>query len=575
MQIVPTTNVPWLVAISILTSIVASYAAFSFAERLVASRGKSHLFWLASGATAMGLGIWSMHYLGMLAVRLPLDVAYHLPTVLLSLLLAILASAVALFVVSRKHRSFLRNFVGSLLMGSGIGAMHYVGMHAMRCTAMHHYRAPLVALSVLVAVVFSYMAIWITSFVQHRASLREPLRLAGALIMGLGIAAMHYTAMAAVTFLQTSAANPMSVQSGDTVHISTLGTLAVVFVVAMVLFAALTTSILDRRVQEQLRKINERLEQERDRFHAAVESSMDCFFLCEAVRSPKCDIEDFVFTYLNKNVEKMVALPRTALIGRRMCEVLPVNRTLGLFARYREVVLTGRPLEHEFSIRDKNVLSSWIRIQAVKLGDGVAITASDITARKLNEQQIIHSASHDPLTGLLNRTLLRERITHAIELSSRNHTSTAVFFLDLDGFKQINDSLGHRTGDNLLIQVAARLRAAIRSTDSVIRLGGDEFVVVIPGLANPCDAQPFGEKLVAAMQQPVWVEGLALEITCSIGGALYPGAATNVDDLLAKADIALYDAKHHGKNGCRIYASQAVSLVPSGASSERNPVQIH
>ena len=149
MQALPTTDNYWLVLVSVLTSIVACYAAFSLAERMASSRGRAYFYWLASGATAMGAGIWSMHYLGMLSVRLPVEVVYHVPTVLLSLLLAVFAAAVVLVVVSRGQFTALHGTGGSLLMGIAIGGMHYTGMHAMRCAAMHHYQPLMVALSIL------------------------------------------------------------------------------------------------------------------------------------------------------------------------------------------------------------------------------------------------------------------------------------------------------------------------------------------------------------------------------------------------------------------------------------------
>jgi diguanylate cyclase (GGDEF)-like protein len=237
-----------------------------------------------------------------------------------------------------------------------------------------------------------------------------------------------------------------------------------------------------------------------------------------------------------------------------MCEVMPVNRTLGLFERYKQVVMTGEPLAYEFAVRHKDVLSTWIRLQAVKVGDGVAITASDITTRKLTEDQILHVAHHDPLTGLLNRSLLRDRIGQAMEQARRNRTSAAVFFIDLDGFKKLNDTMGHSAGDSLLIQVGDRLRCAVRSSDSVIRIGGDEFVVVMPGLTAPTDAQQCAFTLLTSLQTPLWIGETLAPVTCSIGGAVFPGSATEIDELLEKADQALYSAKSLGKNQFHISA---------------------
>src|SRR3984893_9905043 len=138
-----------LVGLSVLIAICASYAALELAGRTTAASGRIRLIWLACGATAMGLGIWSMHYIGMLAFTLPVPVLYHWPTVLLSLLAAVFASAVALFVVSRKKLGWSRALIGSAIMGCGIATMHYTGMAAMRLAAMCFYDPMLLTLSVV------------------------------------------------------------------------------------------------------------------------------------------------------------------------------------------------------------------------------------------------------------------------------------------------------------------------------------------------------------------------------------------------------------------------------------------
>ncbi|MDW5264182.1 MULTISPECIES: diguanylate cyclase [Acidobacteriaceae] len=245
---IATTYVYWLVGVSLCMAIIASYAAFSFAERITVSTGVRFWGWLFGGALAMGLGIWSMHYLGMLAVRLPVEVTYHIPTVLASLLLAVLASAVALWVVSRPRLRVFQIAVGGILMGAGIGGMHYLGMKAMRASAMHHYNDKLVVLSIVVAIVFSWMALGITFFLRNDHLQREWQRLGGAVLMGSGISAMHYTAMAAVTF--TPGEMPWS--PVGTIRVSTLGIAAVVVTTILVLFGALLTAFFDRMTYHRL-----------------------------------------------------------------------------------------------------------------------------------------------------------------------------------------------------------------------------------------------------------------------------------------------------------------------------------
>jgi diguanylate cyclase (GGDEF)-like protein/PAS domain S-box-containing protein len=552
-QIVHTTTVSWLVAASVLTSVIASYTAFGFTERLATSTNrKAYWFWLTSGASAMGLGIWSMHYLGMLAVRLPIEVVYHVPTVLLSLSLAILASAVVLVIVSKDNPTTFDSVAGSLLMGAGIGAMHYTGMHAMRCEAMHQYDLRVVALSVVVAVAFSWLALQISFRIRRRPDIREWLRLMGAAVMGTGIAAMHYTAMAAVTFRGDS----MRYSTENTIRVSTIGVAAIVFTATVVLFGALLTTLLDRKGYEQLRKVMEELSEERDRFSAAAESSLDSFYICSAVRGKTGEIEDFAFTYLNRNVETMIAQPRDQLLGHNLCEVFPSIRSLGLLDRYRQVVSTGEPLAVEFAFEDRDVPGVWFRVQAVKVRDGIAITASDITARKRDEERIIHLAHHDPLTGLANRSLLNDRIIQAIDRAARYGGMVGVFLIDLDGFKPINDTLGHAVGDGVLVGVARVLKGAVRAVDSVMRIGGDEFVVVMPEVGSLQGIEAGAKRMLEAVQPVMNVLGQQVRIGCSIGVSVYPDSALTAEELLAKADSAMYAAKHRGKNQYEVWSPQ-------------------
>src|SRR5712692_1450904 len=184
-----------LVALSVFIAMLASYAALDLAGRVTSAHGRARLLWLNGGAIAMGMGIWSMHYIGMLAFRLPIPVQYDWPTVLLSLLAAILASAVALFVVSRHRMGLFRALVGSIFMGGGIAAMHYIGMAAMRLPAMCRYSPALVMLSVVLAIVISFVALWLTfHFRGETTAWRKTL---SALVMGAAIPVMHYTGMAA------------------------------------------------------------------------------------------------------------------------------------------------------------------------------------------------------------------------------------------------------------------------------------------------------------------------------------------------------------------------------------------
>jgi len=241
-----------LVALSFLIAGMASYAAFNLADRIAIYRDrKRHHAWLAGGASAMGIGIWSMHYTGMLALNLPVAVTYHVPIVALSLLVAVGGSAVALTIVSRDQLSRGSLVLGSLAMGGGICAMHYIGMAAMR-GPMCHYSPGLVALSVVVAVLLSCLALWLMFYFrqatnpsrQANTPPRFLLKLTAAIVMGSAIACMHYTAMSAASFTPGSIV-PDTFWTANVSHLAAAGIIAATM---LVLLGASLTSWLDRRL---------------------------------------------------------------------------------------------------------------------------------------------------------------------------------------------------------------------------------------------------------------------------------------------------------------------------------------
>jgi diguanylate cyclase (GGDEF)-like protein len=167
--------------------------------------------------------------------------------------------------------------------------------------------------------------------------------------------------------------------------------------------------------------------------------------------------------------------------------------------------------------------------------------------------KLLHFATHDVLTGLPNRALLADRIQHAIHVSKRSGLSFAVLFMDLDGFKGINDSLGHSVGDGLLVAVGQRIRACIRSEDMVSRIGGDEFVAVMGNLASPEVVENLAENILSVLRQDFRVDEATLRVTSSIGIAVYPNSGDTVDALMKNADAAMYEAKQNGRNTYRFF----------------------
>jgi PAS domain S-box-containing protein len=251
-----------LVALSVLIAIFASYAALDLAGRVTAAGGWTRAVWLLGGAGAMGTGIWSMHYIGMLAFILPTAVAYHWPTVLLSLFAAILASIIALYVVSRQKMGVSRAVAGSVLMGAGIASMHYIGMAAMRLPAICQFNSFLVVLSVVFAVLISLAALWITFHFRDEKTGIGWEKLGGAVVMGAAIPVMHYTGMAAASFTPSGKPTDLS----HAVNISTLGTAGIAAVTFTVLGLVLLTSWVDRRFATQTLELQEEKLQESEAY---------------------------------------------------------------------------------------------------------------------------------------------------------------------------------------------------------------------------------------------------------------------------------------------------------------------
>ncbi len=220
----------------------------------------------------------------------------------------------------------------------------------------------------------------------------------------------------------------------------------------------------------------------------------------------------------------------------------------------------GEPFACEYRITGPSGGTRWIAARGQPVFDPsgrvhrVIGVSQDVTERKRSEEEARFLAHHDTLTGLPNRRLLDDRLRQAVFLAQRRDTKVGVMLLDLDGFKEVNDTLGHRAGDAVLREVAQRLAGCVRKADTLARQGGDEFVVVIPDLRLETDCQTIAEKVLRALEPEFRVDGRGFRIGASIGVTLYPTDAGDGEGLLRNADVAMYRAKHLGGNNYRFYA---------------------
>ena len=369
-----------LVALSVVIAVLASYAALDLAGRVTSARGGVRSLWLTGGAMAMGIGIWSMHYVGMLAFHLPVPVLYDWPTVLVSLLAAIFASAIALFVVSRERMGFFRAIVSSLFMGGAIAGMHYIGMAAMRLPAMCQYSAALVAISVVLATVISFVALWLAFRFRGETGSGGWQKALSAVVMGAAIPVMHYTGMAAASFTSSTSAN------GDLSHalsISSLGMTGIIIVTFMVLGLTLLTSLVDRRFSAQAVE----LESSERRSRQILETSFDAFVGMDS----RGRIIDW-----NAQAESTLGWPRSEVAGKVLSEaIIPARYRDAYEQEARQLLASGegsvlnKRFEITASCRDGREIPVEITISAMRRDEThhFAAFVRDLTERKRAEEK--------------------------------------------------------------------------------------------------------------------------------------------------------------------------------------------
>jgi diguanylate cyclase (GGDEF)-like protein/PAS domain S-box-containing protein len=474
-------------------------------------------------------------------------------------------------------------------------------------------------------------------------------------------------------------------------HGAHLATLTAVFVALAGIVVAAWALWHERDRKAELRDAQDAHSQ----FLAAAETSLDAFSLLSSIRNDAGEIVDFRLLYVNANTERLIGKPRSELIGQTLCSVTLMQVTTPMFARFCQVVETGEPLNEEFPVPHLAVNASWLRTQVIRLGDGLAITCSDISESKATQERcahlaeftdsvfqnapfsivatdtdglitamnvaaerlsgyrrdelvgkapltllhderellgkavgldltatverdgfkvltagaavgemeeqewtlirrdgartpinlavravtkdsgeisgfvsiafditerrqmleyVTHLATHDQLTGLAGRALLQDKIVQAVDQSRRYGTKVAVFVIDLDHFKRINDSLGHASGDQILVEAANRLRRSVRSTDVVARVGGDEFVVMMSDITSIADVEQCALNLVAKLAPEILVDGHLVRVTGSVGVCIFPDVATDAKHLLKRADSAMYAAKENGRNQHQIFS---------------------
>ena len=442
MSILPSTYDEAGVLASIAIAVLASYVTLDLSRRVRTMDRTVAAAWWLGGSLVMGTGIWSMHFVGMQAFTLPITLGYTASWTALSWVAALLTSAAALGIASLGSITRWRVAAGALFMGGGICAMHYLGMLALDMAPPIIWDTLWVLLSAVVAVAASAAALVLFFVLRpYKGARGQFYQLTAALAMGLAIAGMHYTGMAAASFPAGAVCLSADALGGSSLSIMV---------------------------------------------------SLACSLM-------------LVLTLL------------VAKLDGRM--------------RRRALLLTA-------SLQEANA-----QLQ----------TANDELHRR---------AFTDPLTGLPNRLLFEDRLVHALSrmdreqerISSRVRERIGVLFIDLDGFKPVNDSFGHAAGDTVLKEAALRLRRQARDSDTVARVGGDEFLMLVEDAGNVAGCLTLAARVVAVLREPFDVAERQVQISCSVGVVVYPDQGQR-EKLVANADAAMYAAKRAGGGTYALFES--------------------
>ena len=317
----------------------------------------------------------------------------------------------------------------------------------------------------------------------------------------------------------------------------------------LVLLAAagliLTQKLIERRrAEENVRKT----------YRMATDAANEGFYMLLPIYNESAQLTDFQVEDCNERAAGLLGMVRGHLVGLRASQTMAPELHADFLGICQRAMAHG-VYEDEFRVPSSGWLkATWVYRRAVHSGTGIALTLRDISESKAHEQALADLANNDALTNLPNRRWLMNFLPAAIRRAARGRGCLALFFIDLDNFKLINDTLGHEAGDELLIDAARRIRAAVRASDHVVRLGGDEFTVVLEQMENVEDIARVADSIIASLSEPfMLMTSAGQRISASVGISLYPNHGEDAESLIKHADVAMYAAKSGGKGRHHFY----------------------
>jgi diguanylate cyclase (GGDEF)-like protein len=565
-----------LVLLAGLVCFAASIVAVHIFHRAIASQARTRFIWIAIAGAAIGYGIWATHFIAMLAYEPGVLTGYSIVLTASSLAAAMVLTSCG-FGLAATNPGRWRAPIGGGIIGAGIACMHYLGMWALEVPGHVTWSLDLVVASIALGMLFGYAALAIA--IRHTVRWGT---LGAALLLTLAIVSHHFTAMGAVGIV------PDPSLASDSVTLSpAVLALAIAGVALSVLGMSFVGVLADRRLaarthrfeeiinrlsqaQQQVEGSQMELQQQKLMLDTAINNMGEGLCMFDAEKRLVVCNDRYAGMYQLPPELLKTGTPHREIIRHRIASGILKGETSDTAANQVISTLSALPSDAASSRIDELADGRLVCVTRQPMpGGGWVATHLDVTEQRRSEARIIYMAHHDALTDLPNRLLLRKHLEHALATLRRGGRHLAVLMLDLDRFKEVNDTLGHPAGDALLQTVAARLRGCVRETALIARFGGDEFVL-IEEVTNPvAETTALADRIRRALSEPFDLGGHQVTTGTSIGIAIAPSDGADCDEILKSADLALYSAKNGGRGSFRFFEPEFDQLMRARRDLER------
>ncbi len=534
-------HVTWLLGVAVLISISSSLATFGLLARSRRTPDRIAIWTLAAAFTA-GAGIWSTHFIGMLAYEPPgfALISYDVLLTVLSLAVAVVLAYPALVVIRDKDRLYGVPAGGALIVAA-IAVMHNVGMGGVLVPGHFTYDPAYLGAAVATGSTFAVLSAYACkTYGDHKRGL-----VAAGLMMALAINALHFMSMTAATMIP----DPSVVVTGGVLEndVLAVGVAGVMFVVVSIAVCALVAD---------------------ERLKAAKDEAARLNALADAVVEGIAVLDGWTIADVNASLASLAGRTREDLIGGGFGALVIQDGIFGLPSG--GVGDTSGPFRTELIDAAGNRLPVECFLKRVSFRDGekTVVAVRDLRERTRAEERIQFLAHNDSLTGLRNLASLREDLPRMVaRLGGSGHSSLGLLYLDLDRFKEVNDVFGHQAGDGLLSALAERLKRL--APTMAYRHGGDEFVIVKPNAREPDEIAAFAAMIIREVSKPYFVGGRFMSVGASIGISILARDADDAEELLRHADIALYCAKSEGRSTFRLFDQAMEDVLKERQGLER------